>query len=189
MVYKNTLQDFKMCKEKTDAGSVLVPERKVNIDFERSQNDFNALLEYYDEYINDKDRFISEIWEKIESVTYVNGGLIPDPEWEHNKHIFVINGEFFEYKTGIGIDCQQNKSTRYNQYKLLLDCVYSVLTDSWYAINYTEDDFVEELGYTDSVKSYKTGIQVYADTWASYRRAKEIWNKQTIASIYDIMQL
>lgn len=156
---------------------------------DKEKEAFDSVLENYSEYINNKEKVI-EIFQKIKTLQYINGGYIPEKEWAHNFHILIINGEKFEYKTGTGIDCQANKKNNlYNYYKLFLDAIYCFLQDSWYALNYSEDDFIAELGYEENVKSYKKGIAAYQSCKDSAQKCIAIWGRDTINNLFDIIQL
>lgn len=137
-------------------------------------DNFNKLVKEYEEkeYINDKNKFF-EMLDKIKEVSYINGGNYAENGWSCNHHIFIINGESFIYKTGVGINCLE-KNSYYSLYKLLIDAIYCILTDANFGLNYNEDDFIEEFGYTDSVENYKKGIEAYRSCVDSVKKCTKI---------------
>lgn len=180
-VYKNEFKDMNF--------AYIKPE---NLDLEN-------VIKYYKEYIQDEDK-VNEIFSKIHNLRYVNAGFIDYEEWKHNKHIFIINGETFEYKTGTGIDCNAGmskngsksypvKKQKFDFTKLLFDAVYCFLQEAYDAETYHEDDFCEEFGYTESVKQYKKGIAVYQEMKINAEKSKRIFGKELIVNLFDIMQL
>lgn len=153
------------------------------------QEAFEKVLADYAEYIHSPDK-VKEIFQRMETIQYINGGYIPEKEWAHNFHILIINGEKFEYKTGMGIDCQPNKKLGiYNYYKLFLDAVYCFLRDAWTAINYSEDDFISEFGYDTDVSTYKKGVVAYQLCRESAKKCVDIWGHDIVNNLYDIIQL
>lgn len=147
---------------------------------------FENVLDYYEEYIQNRDKVI-ELFSKINSLHYTNVGQFTVDNWEHNKHIFVINGQVFEYSTGVGINCTENKNNKmYNYYKLILNVIYTILSDAWYGLNYSEDDFISELGYEEN---YKKGIKAYSACRETAEKCIKIWGRETINNLYDIMHL
>lgn len=112
------------------------------------------------------------------------GLFVDDNLWVHDKWIVIINGQDFEYKTGIGyrealnIHVKQkfqdtkNRNPKQEKSNLLLyidelnkvskpkplnidDVLYSLILDSQYAFN-SFDDFCQELGYDeDSRKAFE----------------------------------
>jgi hypothetical protein len=162
------------------------------------------IMDEYSEYITDKEKVV-EIFKQIKNLNYINAGYVFYEEWKHKKHIFIINGETFEYKTGVGIDCQKNSNSfrKNNGYvskefqkalnldftKLLFDAVYCFIQESNTALNYSENDFLEEFGYTESVKMYKEGIIAYNTMQINCKKALKIWDRDIIDNIFDIVQL
>lgn len=148
---------------------------------------FKKVLSDYSDYIEDEEKVI-ELFSKIETLRYINVGMFTEDKWKFNKHIFVINGLNFEYKTGTGINTKSNKSNSYNYYKLILDAIYCFLQDASY--NYmSEDDFLEELGYTESIESFRKGQKAYRECKETYDKCNKIWGRNTIENLYDIINL
>lgn len=191
--YVNKLSNFSMRKYNTylDVNEVqtLCFDGISNEELTKQQEMFNAVLEYYSDYITDKEKFCFEIWNKIESLEYINGGCIPDTECVYNKHYFIINGECFEYKTGCGINCQENKSEMYNRYKLIIDAIYCFISESANCLNYSEDDFLDEFGYTGSASEFKEGIGIFQKMKQDAKKIINIFGKDNVINIYNIMEL
>lgn len=157
-------------------------------DCEKVVKSFNDVLEHYSDYITDIEKVV-DLFRKIETLQYFNIGRFSENNWTYNEHRFVINGLSFEYRTGTGINCTESKSGSFNYYKLILDAIYCLLTESNYAMNYTEDDFLEELGYTESVETFRKGQKAYRECKETFEKCVKIWGKDTIKYIYDIMSL
>lgn len=139
------------------------------------------IFEDYAEYINDK-KALHDIFAKIKSFSYINSGYGVDNGWQFNRHGLIINGVFFEYRTGTGIKC--------NDYmKILFDAVFCLIDESNIAINYSEDDFLTEFGYCDTVKNYKKGIAAFATMKDNAEKILEIFGRETVENIYNIIEL
>lgn len=157
-------------------------------DCEKVVKSFNDVLENYSDYITDSEKVI-DLFRKIETLQYINIGRFSENKWIYNEHRFIINGLSFEYRTGVGINCTESKSGSFNYYKLILNAVYCFLIDANYAMNYTEDDFLEELGYTESVEMFRKGQKAYNACKETFDKCVKIWGKDTVNNIYDIIQL
>ena len=155
---------------------------------ETIQEGYNSFIEYFSQYILDMDKF-KEILSKIESIRYIYVGELCENNWEYNAHILVINGINFEYRTGTGINCKENKNNFYNYYKLFLNVITCIMEDAKYSQELTEDEFVEELGYTEDVKSYKKGIKCYQGCKEQYEKCYKIWSRRQILDIRNIIEL
>ena len=185
--YKNNLKSASFKRMNVvDYENFLYPT-EVHQNCESVVKSFENVLDYYKEYIQDYKKVV-ELFTKIDSLQYTNAGQFTVDGWKHNKHIFVINEKIFEYSTGVGINCTE-KSGTYNYYKLILDAIYMFLSDAYYGLNYSEDDFISELGYEENVKSYKKGIKAYNACKEIAEKCISIWGKDTINNIYDIIQL
>ena len=149
---------------------------------------YNSFIEYFSQYILDMDKF-EEILSKIESIRYIYVGELCENNWKYNSHILIINGINFEYKTGTGINCKENKNNIYNYYKLFINVIWCILGDSADSQEYTEDDFLDMLGYTENVKSYKEGLKAYQACKEQYEKCSKIWSRKQILDIRNIIEL
>lgn len=190
--YTNTLQNvtliqFPNCRLKNGKDVKILYSRSI-FDNENVYSTFQSVLKHYSEYIQNMEAMIS-IWNKMETVQYINLGMRKEDEWKYNEHLFIINGHKFEYKTGVGINCKENKGNLYNYYKLIFNAMYCILQEANIAINYSEEDFLQEFGYEENVKSYKKGKKVYADMKANAEKTIEVFGRDAVYNLYDIIQL
>lgn len=138
------------------------------------------VLDRYAEYINDIDK-VHDIFKAIKTMSYTNGGRHVENLWNYNLHIFYINEQRFEYKTGVGIECK-------SIIKLLFDAVYCILQDAYFG-TWSEDDFIINLGYDCDVKTYKKGLKAYKDCMEITKKCRKIWGDYLIYNLYDIISL
>ena len=158
----------------------------INHDITKQVKAFNEMLEYYEPYTNDMEKIL-DIWEKMETVQYINCGQHNEDNWKHNKHLFVINGQTFEYRTGTGIEIKNNS---YSLYKLLFDAVYCLLDEANTLSYYSNiDDFLEDMGYTENIKQMRKGEKIYRQIQENKENVLKIWNIKDIKNIREIIEL
>lgn len=192
--YENKLSNQNFAKEINFGkdfpySEMLVIPRGFNSEYLKFMEQYDNVINYYNDYIPDTKRFKDEVIDKIETLKYVNVGKVKTDDWECNSHLFIINNHVFEYKTGMGINCQANKSDIYNYYKLIIECLHSIIQTSNITLNYSQDDFLLEFGYEDSVELYKKGILDYAEIKENAKKVIDIFGRDTVMNIYDIIQL
>jgi hypothetical protein len=135
------------------------------------------------------------------------GLFINDDLWIHDKYIVLIDGQDFEYHTGVGYRVEKdwysrekykelkNKNTAKNKTNLLLyidelkkvskpkplnidDVLHSLILDSQFS-SYSFEDFCNELGYNeDSIKHN----EIYKDCQKTAKKVKAFINNIDEAS-------
>ena len=162
-----------------------------NMDITKQIKAFNQVLEYYKPYIlNTKE--LLDIFDKIEKVQYINAGTHKDEhdKWEYNKHLFIINNITFEYKTGVGINCNEKDKGYYNIYKLLFDAVYCLIDETNILQCYSNiDDFLEEMGYSENIKQIRKGEQIYRQIRENKEKLLKIFSNEDIDNIREYIEL
>ena len=162
-----------------------------NMDIIKQIKAFNQVLEYYKPYIlNTKE--LLDIFDKIEKVQYINAGTHEDEydKWKYNKHLFIINNIIFEYKTALGINCNEKSKIYYNIYKLLFDAVYCLIDEANMLQYYSNiDDFLEEMGYSENIKQIRKGEQIYRQIGENKEKLLKIFSNEDIDNIREYIEL
>ena len=182
----NLLNAYFTKMEVSNLGKILCSHQFQNIEY--IKEGYNTFMEDYSEYILNMEKF-KELFSKIESIRYIYVGELCENNWKYNLHILVINGINFEYRTGTGINCKENKNNFYNYYRIFTNVITCIIEDAKYFQELTEDEFVEELGYTENVKSYREGSKVYQACKEQYERCSKIWSRKQILDIRNIIDL
>ena len=182
----NLLNAYFHKMEVSGLGKILCSNQFQNV--ENIKEGYNSFIEYFSQYILDMDKF-KEILSKIESIRYIYVGELTEDKWKYNAHILVINGINFEYRSGTGINCRENKNNIYNYYKLFINVIWCILGDSVDSQEYTEDDFIDMFGYAEDAKSYKKGIKCYQACKEQYEKCSKIWSRKQILDIRNIIDL
>lgn len=151
---------------------------------------FIQAVEYYGDYVKDKDRILNDIVYCIHDYNYINGGCEKENGWKYNKHIVFINHERFEYKTGVGINCEDREFNGFAQEKLVIDCLVCVINDTKIVDDYIydEDDFLTEFGYTSNIESVREGEKCFEQMKENRKKLLKIIGQKTIDEIYDIIE-
>lgn len=150
---------------------------------------FMKVIDYYKDCINDDTKLWDNVISKIRSYSYINAGTGKEEDWTYNIHTIIVNGIRFEYKTGLGINCQSYELAGANREKIIFDCLITVIDESSMINNYDEDEFINEFGYTGSSEEFKKGIYIYQQIKENKRKIRNIFDAETINNITDIIEL
>lgn len=176
---------------------------------------FIKSIEDNKEYINDKQKLI-KILNNFDDILFTNNGLTNVDGWACNMYTITLNKRVYVYYEGIGhirawheqakeklyngfnysllekAKREASKSKKDDENDIIFHAIISLLTDAnCYLTNKDVDDFVNEFGYNDNIKSVRKGEKIYHACKETLNKIKESTKiiDDDILNLYDIISL
>lgn len=140
---------------------------------ETTKNDLMNGMNYYKDYINNKEIVLDILNSKEIEFLFIN------KDSKKYNYIIVINNHRFDYFEGLGNEPLNDK----NKGEKIISAINCLLLDMSYS-DYGLDEFIEEMGYKAT-----EGIRVYNAIQENSKKIKEIFSKEEIDILSSSMEL